>query len=213
MFKDRIDAGTRLAEGLLTYTERQDPIVVLAIPRGGLPLGAIVSETLNAPLHVVLSKKIGHPVNKEYAIGAVSLQNRVLGDVKGVSEKYLSKETARIRKELAERAEEYLKEGSLPVLKDKTVIIVDDGIATGNTIRVTAQLIALESPKKVIVAVPVAPASAIRNLENSEDIDEVFCLKTPFYFQSVGQFYKNFSTVTDKEALRILEEAKLKLNP
>ncbi|MGB5666259.1 MAG: phosphoribosyltransferase family protein, partial [Maribacter sp.] len=126
MFKDRNDAGIQLAKNLLKY-ENQN-VVVLAIPRGGLPIGSIVAKELNAPLDVALTKKIGHPYQKEYAIGAVSLENIILTDAVGVTKSYIEEETIRIRKKLKERHDQYYKNRLPQNLKDKTVIIVDDGI-------------------------------------------------------------------------------------
>src|SRR5690606_23320018 len=177
MFKDRTDAALQLAERLINY-KGQD-IVVMAIPKGGLPLGAIIAKALNAPLDVALSKKIGHPYNKEYAIGAVSLENMVLTNDHGVAKSYITEETERIRKKLQSRFEMYHRNRAPISLKDKIIIIVDDGIATGNTIKVTAQLVQNQDPLKIIVAVPVAPRGAIQNLQDSKYIDEVVCLITP----------------------------------
>lgn len=205
MFKDRIDAGLQLAEKLKGY--RNEDIVVLAIPRGGLPLGSIIAKSLMAPLDVALSKKIGHPYNKEYAIGAVSLGHRILSDAAEVEKGYIEKETAKIRAKLKKRHDHYYKNRTQESLKDKVVIIVDDGIATGNTILVTAELIHDQKPKKTIVAIPVAPKTSIPKLEASPFIDEVICLFAPFNFHAVGQFYQNFPQVSDVEALAILEES------
>lgn len=205
MFKDRIDAGIQLANKLLPF--KDDEVVVLAIPRGGLPLGAIVAKTLQAPLDVALSKKIGHPYNREYAIGAVSMDQIVLNDVAGVHERYVQEETSRIREILKKRHLQYYKSRKPQDLKDKVVIIIDDGIATGNTIRVTAEMVNAQNPKKVIVAIPVAPGSAIKSLEASSHIDQVICLQTPYDFMAVGQFYEVFDQVADDEAIKLLQES------
>ncbi|MFT4831531.1 MAG: putative phosphoribosyl transferase [Psychroserpens sp.] len=205
MFKDRKDAGLKLAERLQDYRDKDT--VVLAIPRGGLPLGAIIARSLHAPLDVVLSKKIGHPYNKEYAIGAVSMDHIILGDAAEVVNGYIEKETAKIRQKLKKHHDQYFKDRKPEPLKDKVVIIVDDGIATGNTILVTAELIHAQNPRKTIVAIPVAPKSAIPMLEASPYIDEVICLFAPYNFHAVGQFYQHFYQVSDEEAVAILEEA------
>ncbi len=210
MFKDRIDAGTQLAEKLLEFKSQN--AVVLAIPRGGLPIGAIVAKALNASLDVALTKKIGHPYNKEYAIGAVSHENIILSDTVGVTRGYIKEETARLRKKLTERHNQYYKNNVPQNIKDKTVIIVDDGIATGNTILVTIALVKMQNPNKIIVAIPVAPPSTVRKLENSPEVDEVICLETPYNFHAVGQFYEEFYQVSDQEAIQLLEESKQSLN-
>ncbi|TFG79196.1 MAG: phosphoribosyltransferase [Flavobacteriales bacterium] len=204
MFKDRIDAGAQLAVKLAEYENKN--VVVLAIPRGGLPIGAIVAKALKAPLDVALSKKIGHPYHKEYAIGAVSMEDIILTDAMGISEAYIQEETLRIRKKLKERQEEYYRNRTPQRLKDKTVIIVDDGIATGNTLLVTVDLVSHRKPDKIIVAIPVAPESGILKLKSNPNVDEVVCLEVPHHFQAVGQFYEAFEQVSDEAAIRILEE-------
>ncbi|MCK5441725.1 MAG: phosphoribosyltransferase [Maribacter sp.] len=211
MFRDRIDAGLQLAEKLMKF--KNENAVVLAIPRGGLPLGAIVAKALKAPLDVVLTKKIGHPFHKEYAIGAVSLEGIILTDAIEIHPNYVEEETARIRKKLKERHDQYYKHRSPEDLKDKVVIIVDDGIATGNTILATMELVDKEKPNKIVVAIPVAPISAIRKLEDTPNVDEVICLQTPHDFQAVGQFYKEFYQVSDQEAIQLLEESKASKKP
>ncbi|AKA34273.1 phosphoribosyltransferase [Flagellimonas lutaonensis] len=213
MFKDRTDAALQLAEKLSPYKSHKGNIVVLAIPRGGLPLGAIVAKALDAPLDVALSKKLGHPYNREYAIGAVSLENVVLNEAVGVTKSYIVEESERVRKKLRKRHDQYYKNRFPRDLKGKTVIIVDDGIATGNTIKVTAQLVHGQKPKKTVVAIPVAPPSAVKNLEDSEYIDEVVCLNTPRNFHAVGQYYEEFGQVSDTEAMQLLEEANRIINP
>jgi len=180
-------------------------VVVLAIPRGGLPVADPVAKVLNAPLDIVLTKKIGHPFHKEYAIGAVSLENEVLSDTAQISKAYIAEEIKTIREKLRARYEQYYEDAEPINLKNKTVIIIDDGIATGNTILVTVDLILKKQPKSVIVAIPVAPPSAIRNLERHPKIDDVVCLEVPMNFRAVGQYYKMFGQVSDEEAIAILE--------
>ena len=206
MFKDRIDAGTQLAKELLKF--KDEKIAVVAIPRGGLPIGAIVAKALHAPLDIALTKKIGHPNNKEYAIGALSLEEIILTNAKGVTKEYIIEETKRVREKLQQRHNQYYKKRSPQNIRNKTVIIIDDGIATGNTLLATIELISKKHPKKIIVGIPVAPNSAIKKLENTSKVDEVICLHVPYNFQAVGQFYERFDQVTDEEAIRILDEFK-----
>lgn len=205
MFKDRIDAGLQLAEELQKY--RGENILVLAIPRGGLPVAAIVAKSLGAPLNVALIKKIGHPTNKEFAIGAVSLEDYIITENEFAPPSYITEETARIRKILESRFAQYYKNVEIVSVKNKTVIIIDDGIATGNTLILTVELIAKQKPASIIVAVPVAPASAIRRLNNLGKLREIVCLEIPANFYAVGQFYEDFEQVTDMEAINILEQA------
>ena len=207
MFRDRTEAGYLLASELLKYKGK--PVVVMAIPRGGLPLGAIVASTLQAPLDVALTKKIGHPFNREYAIGAVSLDQMVLSRPEGVSKDYIEAETKRLRKSLEERHRLFHRKKRPVPLKGKQVIIIDDGIATGNTLRVTVALIAAEAPDKIIVAIPVAPPGAVERLRDMPEVDEVICLETPHDFHAVGQFYENFDPVSDDEAVEIFERETL----
>jgi len=202
MFSDRIEAGLQLAEALSAY--KGEDVVVIAIPRGGLPVGAVVAKALEAPLDVALSKKLGHPHHKEYAIGAVSLEHRVLSDVAGISHSYLEEETGRIREKLRSRQEQYYEKRTPSNLKGKTVILVDDGVATGNTIMVTAALVQQQDPAKTIAAIPVAPPSAVELMKAAPDIDEVVCLLQPHNFFAVGQFYERFDQVSDAEAIELL---------
>ena len=210
LYENRTDAGKQLAEQLRPFTGQD--IVVLAIPRGGLPVGAEVAQALKAPLDVVLTKKIGHPHHKEYAIGAVSMDGVVLSDTKTIPESYIIEETARIREVLKERHGQYYRKRNPLPLKDKVVIVVDDGIATGNTLIATVQLVAKQKPSRIIVGIPVAPRSAVKKLETMPEVDEVVCLATPLNFMAVGQFYLHFYQVSDKEAITILERAE-KANP
>lgn len=211
MFENRTDAATQLADKLLSL--KSEELVVLAIPRGGLPIGSVLAKTLGAPLDVVLTKKLGHPYQKEYAIGAVSLDGLILSDAIGIPKEYIEEETARIREVLKQRHRQYYKNRSPENLRDKTIIVVDDGVATGNTLLVTIGLVKKQEPKKIIVAIPVAPPSAIKLLESTPDIDEVVCLQVPHNFHAVGQFYEEFRQVSDQEAIRILEEANAQRKP
>lgn len=208
MFKDRTEAANILAERLKKYREKE--VVVLAIPRGGLPIGAVIARSLDAPLDVALSKKIGHPHNREYAIGAASTEGYFINRNIDVPEDYVKEEINQIRALLGERHKAYHQNSEPANVKDKWVILVDDGIATGNTILVTVALIAEQKPAGVVVAIPVAPPSSIEKLLNSPNINEVICLETPYYFQAVGQFYQNFDPVSDKEAIKILEDTNRK---
>ena len=206
MYKDRTEAGNLLAQKLEKYSK--EDAIILAIPRGGVPLGYIISEKLNLPLEVVLSKKIGHPLHKEYAIGAVALKSSILSDAAAdISPKYIEEETIRIRSLLNKRYNDYYGNRNPEQLKAKTLIIVDDGIATGNTMLSIIKMLHDEKPKKIVVAIPVAPYSAINKLEASPYVDEVICPLIPDYFQAVGQFYQNFDQVNDEEVKKLLNKA------
>lgn len=204
MFKDRNEAAILLAKKLDKYKHKDG--VVLAVPRGGLPVGFIIAKELGFPLEVVLSKKIGHPRNPEFAIGSVSLHGAIINDgVLDVSTDYIQNEANRIQKSLKEKFKLYMGKRKQINLKDKTVIIVDDGIATGSTILATIDVIRKSDPREIIVAVPVAPPSAVDKFTNA--VDEFICLLIPDDFMGVGQFYENFSQVSDEEAIQILSEA------
>ena len=205
MFKDRNEAGYLLANELEKY--RSADGVILAIPRGGIPLGFIIAQNLNLPLEVVLSKKIGHPLHKEYAIGAVTLKNRILSDAAAdVSQAYIESETENIRVKLNKRYADYYGDHKPIPLKDKILVIVDDGIATGNTMLSIIKMLHDEKPRKIIVAIPVAPPDAIKKLEASPYIDDVICLLVPNNFRAVGQFYQNFDQVDDTEVKQLLNK-------
>jgi len=202
MFKNRIDAGYHLARELKQYKNQN--AVVLAIPRGGVPLGKVVAEELNLPLDIALSKKLSHPEMKEYAIGAVSLETQIINESIEASEKYIEEETKKIRELLRQRYEQYYQGRTPESLADKIVIIVDDGIATGYTMENTINLVRQHHPKKIIVAVPVAAPRSVQRLEEDTSVDELICILTPKDFRSVGRFYDDFSQVSDDEVVEIL---------
>lgn len=213
MFTNREEAGNLVAEKLLKYKADKDAVIV-AIPRGGIVTGYAIAKKLALPLEIVLSKKIGHPFNKEYAIGAVTLKNSILSDAAlEVSQVYIHDETEQIRKLLKQRLEWYYRDRKPIDLKDKTVILVDDGIATGNTMISCIQLIQLQNPSKIIVALPVAAASAYKKIREMEEVEDAICLSTPINFQAVGQFYEEFNQVDDKEVIELLKKANEDFSP
>lgn len=204
MFKDRYSAAALLAKKLIKYKNSDG--IVLAVPRGGVPIGYVVAKELNLPLELILSKKIGHPYNTEYAIGSVSLEGVVLDEGNNdVSLEYINSEIVRLRKMLKERLKLYSGNMKPTALKDKIVIIVDDGIATGYTIRATIEVLKNSDPRKIIIAIPVAPPATASAL--SELVDEFICLITPDDFGAIGRFYEDFSEVKDEEVIRLLRDA------
>lgn len=204
MFKDRYDAAMELALKLKKFKGTDG--IVLAIPRGGVPIGYVIAKDLGFPLEIVLSKKIGHPSNPEYAIGSVSLDGLVINDsVSDVSEEYIYKAAGKILQDLKTKFKYYMGDREPTDLKDKTVIIVDDGIATGSTIIATINSVRKMNPKKIIVAAPVASPPSIRKIESI--VDEIVVLLTPQNFMGVGQFYYDFSQVEDEEVILQLKEA------
>lgn len=208
IFKDRFEAGQKLAQQLQEYKNNPD-VVILAIPRGALVIGSVLSHQLHAPLDVVLTKKIGYPGNPEYAIGAASLHNIILDkrvvEMSGDVEAHIKEEVAQIRAVLHKRAQEYHQGRDLIPLKDKIVILTDDGIATGKTIELTIDLLKKQGPKKIIIAVPVASREAMHLIKKK--VDEVVCLFVPDIFVSVGQWYEHFDQVSDEEAIQLLQES------
>ena len=204
IFTNRFDAAKELAKKLQKYKNNKNAII-LAIPRGGVQTGYILAKELNLKLDIVLTKKIGYPGNAEYAIGSVSLKSKFINEKhKDISHDYIESEVKRIRKILKERYKKYLGDKKPTSLKNKIVIITDDGVATGSTILAAIELIKREEPKKIIVAVPVGPADTIKQLKKKAD--EVICLLIPEMFYAIGQFYQEFTQVEDEEAIRLLKE-------
>ena len=202
MYADRIEAGLVLADQLKKYAGQ--PGVVLAVPRGGVPLGYIIARELKMPLEILLSKKIGHPNNPEYAIGAVSLTDSIIIPHEGVSNDYIESETERIREKLRENYKKFMGDNKPIDLKDKIIIIVDDGIATGNTLLSTVKMLRNQKPAKIVIAVPVAPRSSIDKL--SKLVDEMVIPLIPKEFYGVGGFYEDFAQVSDEEVLNYLDK-------
>lgn len=204
MFKDRIEAGLMLSAKLMKY--KADPGIVLAVPKGGVPLAYIVAKELGFPLEVIFTKKIGHPSNKEYAIGAASLTDYFIIPHKEVSKEYIDGELQNIRKKLKEMYRKFMGDQHPENLEGKTVIVIDDGMATGNTILATVNVIEKSKPGKIVIGVPVSSQSAVRNL--SREVDEVVALLTPADFSGVGAYYENFSDVSEEEVLLYLNKLK-----
>ncbi|WP_142786308.1 phosphoribosyltransferase [Changchengzhania lutea] len=208
-FKDRNEAAEILAKKLQKY--KNSNAIIMAIPRGGVPLGFIIANALKLPLEVILSKKIGHPYHKEFAIGAATLKSRILSDAaRNVAPQYIEDETNRIKELLKKRYKMYYGNKKPMEIKDKTVIIVDDGIATGNTILSTIKMLHDEKPSKIVVAIPVAPPDTLRKLHKSPFIDEVIYILSPENFRAVGQFYDDFDQVEDKTVNYLLNKAHAK---
>jgi putative phosphoribosyl transferase len=202
MFKDRIEAGLLLAAKLRKY--KNDPGVVLAVPRGGVPVAYAVAKELGFPIEIVLTKKVGHPLNKEYAIGAASLTDYFIIPHEHISEEYIQKELKNIRIRLKEMNKKFMGDREPEKLEGKTVIVIDDGIATGNTLLGTVHMLRKSKPGKIIIAVPVASETAVREL--LKEVDEVVALMIPEEFYGVGAFYENFGDVSDEEVMFYLDK-------
>lgn len=205
MFDDRVEAGKKLAGCLSSY--RDQSAVVLAIPRGGVVVAAEVARELGASLDLIIPRKIGAPGNPELAIGAVAgegkpLLNESLIQSMRLPTGYIEEAVRSEVEEIKRRRKEYLGDKPRPSLKDKTVIVVDDGLATGYTALAAVKSVAREQPAKVILAVPVAPRETVRFLD--PEVDELVVLETPAFFYAVGQFYRDFRQVSDWEVKEIL---------
>ncbi|HKJ59010.1 MAG TPA: phosphoribosyltransferase family protein [Halobacteriales archaeon] len=207
MFSDRTDAGEQLAEVVDGHDVEAD--VVLAIPRGGLPVARVVADRLGVPLDVVAARKIGAPHNPELAIGSVAsdgtvwLNDRMIHDI-GVDEDYLDAQSE-VEREAAEEKLQRYREGREPLdLEGKTVLIVDDGVATGATTIACIRQVKNAGAERVVLAVPVGPPDSIERLRS--EADDVIAVETPPHFGAVGQFYADFGQVSDEEAMAYLSE-------
>lgn len=206
MFINREQAGSLLADELLIYKNSKD-VVVVAIPKGGVPVGYEIAKKLNLPLEIVLSKKIGHPFNKEYAIGAVTLKSKSLNEfIEGVTAHYIESEIKRIREVLTNRYKLYYGDRIPMNLQNKTVIVVDDGVATGRTLLSSIDLIKKENPANIVLALPVSSIAAFNTINELPIVKETICLLTPKNFRAVGQFYKDFRQVSDEEVIQLLKK-------
>lgn len=205
IFQDRYDAGRRLADALDKY--RDEPVIVLALPRGGVIVGYEVANALHAPLNVIISRKIGAPGDPEFAIGAISengemaVNDEILSMYR-IPQSYVTSEARRQMDEIKRRINLYRNGRPLPDLKDKTVILVDDGMATGSTMMAAAKAVQAEKARKVVVAIPVAPPETVETFKKL--VDEVVCLSSPEYFMGVGRWYVNFEQVSDEKVKEIL---------
>jgi len=208
MYKDRYDAAKQLLPELEKYKGKKD-VMILAIPRGALEMGAFLRDELKLPLDIVVTKKIGAPGNEEYAIGSVGPDGsvQVNEDVVasyGIPQSYIQDEAKRLQHVIKRRYEEYRAgDPTPPDLKDKVVIVVDDGIATGFTTLAAVQYIRKQKPKKIILAVPVAAADSHAKLK--KEVDEMICPEVRSDFFAVGQFYETFNQVSDEEAKKLLD--------
>jgi len=205
MFTDRADAGRQLAQ--LVAEHGVAPDVVLAIPRGGLPVGRAVADALGVPLDIVAARKIGAPSNPELAVGAVASDgtrwlNEALIERLRVDESYLERETERERENAERKIQRYRGDREPPALAGATVLVVDDGVATGATTTACVRQVRGAGAERVVLAVPVAPPDTVERLLG--EADEVLAVETPPHFGAVGQFYRRFDQVSDEEAVDYL---------
>lgn len=209
LFQNRTMAGKVLAEKLAAYTDRTD-VLVLALPRGGVPVGFEVAKALHVPLDVFLVRKLGVPKQEELAMGAiasggVTVLNYDIIQALGLSQVEIEQAIATQQQELERRERLYRDRRPFPDLRDRTVILVDDGLATGATMRAAAKAIQLQQPAAVVVAVPVSSPEICR--EMASEVDETICVETPAPFYSVGLWYDDFPQTSDEEVRDLLQQA------
>jgi len=206
IFQDRTDAGRQLAEKLLGYAGRDD-VIVLALPRGGVPVAFEVAQRVRVPLDVCVVRKLGVPGHEELAMGAIASGGvRVLNEdvlyVLPDAQSIVEMVTAIEREELKRRERDYRSNRPAPEVRGRTVILVDDGLATGATMRAAAAALRQQGAAKIIVAVPVGAPGTCHEIRSVAD--EVVCLQTPGSFMGVGQYYEDFSQTTDEEVRELL---------
>ena len=215
MFEDRQAAGHLLAQRLASF--RSSRPVVLALPRGGVPVAAVVAEALHAPLGLLHVRKIGAPMQPELAVAAIAdgetpylAVNHAVAERIGVSEAYLRDAGTRELKEIERRKRLY--EGGYPgpSVKGRVIIVVDDGIATGATTQAAILALKASGPAQIVVAIPVAPQTAIDEIAGL--VDNVICLETPADFGAVGEFYRNFRQVADDEVVALMRHARHRIS-
>src|SRR6266446_6947448 len=208
-FSNRIEAGRQLAEKLDKYAGRED-VIVLGLPRGGVPVAYEVAKRLRAPLDVFVVRKLGVPGFEELAAGAIASGGvRVLNEdvMRAIphADQAIETVTARETAELQRREQIYREGRPAPELRDRIAILVDDGLATGATMRAAVKAMRQRGAAKIVVAVPVGPPDTCRELE--QEADETICLSTPPFFQAVGQYYEDFSQTSDEDVRELLSQA------
>src|SRR5438876_8348534 len=209
LFQDRREAGRQLAERLADYRDRPE-VLVLALPRGGVPVGFEVAKALGAPLDVFLVRKLGLPGHEELAMGAIAsggvrvLNEEVVNTLR-VSDEVINAVAKKELRELERRERLYRGDRPAPDVQGRIVILVDDGLATGSTMRAAVQALRQQQPARIIVAVPVGAAETCSEFQN--EADETVCAQTPEPFYAVGLWYSDFSQTTDEEVHELLEQA------
>ena len=213
-FKDRTEAGQVLARKLAAYANHED-VVVLALPRGGVPVAFEIATALNVPLDVFLVRKLGVPGQSELAMGAIAnggvrvLNQDIVRSLR-LSDAVIDKVAAQEQQELERRERLYRDNIPIPLLHERTVIIVDDGLATGATMRAAIEAIRQQQPARIVVAVPISSPETCRAL--AVEVDEIICVETPQPFCSVGLWYEDFPQTTDEEVCALLKQAQTTLS-
>jgi predicted phosphoribosyltransferase len=209
IYRDRTEAGKRLAAELTEYANRPD-VLVLALPRGGVPVAFEVARALGAPLDIFLVRKLGVPGHEELAMGAIAtggvrVLNKDVVRYLNIREEVVDAVAAEEQRELVRREKLYREERPAPDVSGKTVILVDDGLATGSTMRAAAAALRQQSPTRIVIGVPVSSPATCD--EFRDEVDEIVCAVTPEPFQAVGQWYEDFSQTTDDEVRELLERS------
>ncbi|NJR65158.1 MAG: phosphoribosyltransferase [Leptolyngbyaceae cyanobacterium CRU_2_3] len=205
-FRDRAEAGQLLANQLREYAHQSD-VLILALPRGGVPVAYEISRVLQVPLDLCLVRKLGVPGHEELAMGAIAsngirVTNETLLRSLSISEQVLAEVTAAEQKELERRDWAYRGNRAVPDVRDRTIILVDDGIATGATLRAAIALLKQQAPRRIVVAVPIAPPLSCEALKLI--VDQVVCLAMPKTLSSIGEWYEDFSQTTDQQVCQLL---------
>jgi putative phosphoribosyl transferase len=209
IFRDRTDAGRKLATRLTRYADRTD-VLVLALPRGGVPVAYEVAKALKAPLDIFLVRKLGVPGHEELAMGAIAsggvrVVNEDLVDYLGISDEVIDAIAAVEQRELERRDQAYRADRPPIDVKDSVVILIDDGLATGSTMRAAAASLRKQKPRRIVVAVPVSSPETCEEFRS--EVDEIVCAVTPEHFQGVGLWYDDFSQTTDEQVRELLSRA------
>ena len=215
MFRDRAEAGFLLAKKLTAYANRSD-VLILALPRGGVPVGFEIATMLKVSLDVFVVRKLGVPGQEELAMGAITsggvqVLNNLIVQALGISESQIESVAAEERQELERRERLYRGSRAAPEIRRRTVILVDDGIATGATMRAALSALKKLQPARLIVAVPVAPLSTV--LELKAEGEEVVCIRAAEPFHAIGSWYEDFTQISDEEVCRLLERAAHEWSP
>lgn len=208
-FKDRRFAGQVLAKELAAYTNHPD-VLVLGLPRGGVPVAFEIAKALNAPLDVLVVRKLGVPDQEELAMGAIAsggvrIVNEYIISLVKISDEVIAKVAVQEERELERRERLYRSNRPLPNLQGRTVILVDDGLATGATMWAAVVAVRKQQPAQIVIAVPVGAPETCHELETK--VDKIVCILTPSHFQSVGVWYENFPQTTDEEVCDLLAKA------
>ena len=210
IFKDRQEAGRRLISKLQKYKSKAG-VIVLGLPRGGVVVAFEIAQGLNLPLDLIVTRKIGAPDSPEFAIGAITEKGESVFDettisIYGINQKYIDEEIKKEKKEAERRLKVYRGNRPLLNLQGKTAILVDDGVATGLTLRAAIRSVKTKNAKQIIVAVPVIAQDSLEKIKN--EVDEIIYLDSPLYFSAVGSFYESFIQTEDEEVVELMNKIK-----